>query len=209
MPPIFLLSILSQVSNSALFDAETIIEFVRSYNQWMVVVFWLSNLLAVLLFLPLTLFWIVGGLLFGPLVGTLLTTTAATVGAAVAFLFSRKYEIHFSKFVVRYSKAKELKDKLETTIAQNNFLIIFVVRMLPHPFILLSYIAGLISTISFRPYILATLLAMSILSFCFVSFGDSLMKGPEALIVPGIAILLVTQLPKLLNKFVMKNNDKN
>ncbi len=177
--------------------ADNLIEFMHSYHDWMAAIFWLINFLAVLSFFPLTLFWIAAGLLFGPVTGTLLTTTAATASAGAAFLLSRKYETRFSRQLDKHHKAQMLKKKLERRIAQNNFSVIFIIRMLPHPYILLSYIAGLINTIRFKQYILATLSAISILSFCFVSFGDSLMKGPQALIIPALSILVVTQLAKL------------
>ena len=170
------------------FTVENVSRFVISYDEYIIPIFWFVNFIAVLLFVPLTLFWIIAGMLFGTLLGTLLTATASTVAATVAFMISRKYEDYFSLMINKNKSAYMWKRKLEQKIESNCFIILFIIRVLPHPFILLSYIAGFLKVVSLRHFLLATFCAIVPLSFVFVFFGDSLINSPKMIILSLILI---------------------
>ncbi|MCU7940671.1 MAG: VTT domain-containing protein [gamma proteobacterium symbiont of Bathyaustriella thionipta] len=179
---------------------EKIIQIIESNGEYAIGIFWLINFLAVLLFIPLTLFWIIAGMLFGSLTGTILTASASVSAAAVAFLLCRRFEKQFEQLINRSEKALKWKEKLETKIENNSFTILFIIRVLPHPFILLSYIAGFSKAIRINTFILATLLAITPISFSFVLLGDGLLNNTKAFILPIVLILLVTQLPRLIKR---------
>ncbi len=185
----------------SLFTKEKITHFVQNNEEYAILVFWIINFIAALFFIPLTLFWIIAGMLFGSVVGTILTATAATTAATLAFLLCRKYERLFDKLIFKNDKARRWKEKIEEKVEQNSFTIIFIIRVLPHPFMLFSYIAGFSKTIRVNVFILATFLAIVPISFSFVLLGDSLLNDVRIIILPIFLILLATQLPKIINKF--------
>ena len=182
------------------FTVEKITQFIHSNDEHILWLFWLINFIAVLLFIPLTLFWIIAGMLFGTITGTLLTASASTVAATIAFILCRLFENQFDQLINKNDAARQLKTKLNNKIEKNSFTILFIIRVLPHPFILFSYIAGFAKTIRLDIFILATLTAILPISFTFVLLGSSLLKDPKALIVPVVLIILVTQLPKIFKK---------
>ncbi|MCP3851266.1 MAG: TVP38/TMEM64 family protein [Gammaproteobacteria bacterium] len=177
----------------------------KEKDEYLIFLFWLVNFIAVLLFIPLTLFWIIAGLLFGTLTGTILTASASTAAATVAFLLGRRYEELFNQLINRNVNTMKLKDKIENKMDQNSFTVLFIIRVLPHPFILFSYIAGFSKAIHINIYVLATFLAIVPLSFSFVLLGDSLLNNVKIIIIPIVLILLITQLPKVIKKLTNIN----
>jgi uncharacterized membrane protein YdjX (TVP38/TMEM64 family) len=170
---------------------EIIKSYLSHYESFSILVFWLLNLLAVLFFVPLTLFWIVAGMLFGTLTGTLLTASASTCAAALAYLMGRKNQWLAQSFILKHARSKHWKDKLEHGMQGNSFTILFIIRVLPHPFILFSYLAGFVETIKLSVFTLATLAAIVPLSFAFVLLGDSLLNDLRIIVLPVLLIALM------------------
>lgn len=183
------------------FTLENLVEFFKQHEDYIVVLFWLINFFAVLLFIPLTLFWVVAGMLLGVFAGTLLTATAATAAATVAFILCRMNAPYFEQLIDKNERSKLWKTKLEDKISENSFTVIYIIRVLPHPFIVFSYIAGLTQSVQLKTFVLATFFAVAPLSIAFVWLGDSLLNDPRVVIIPIVLILLITQLPKLIKRY--------
>jgi uncharacterized membrane protein YdjX (TVP38/TMEM64 family) len=186
----------------SLFSVEKITLYIEANHEYAILIFWFINFIGALLFIPLTLFWIVAGILFGSITGTILTATASTAAATMAFLLTKKQEGLLELLINKNTQAQNWKNKLENKVLQNCFSWLFIIRVLPHPFILFSYLCGLTKSVTPKPFITATFLAITPISFSFVLLGDSLLHDIKIIILPIILILFVTQLPKLLKKYV-------
>jgi uncharacterized membrane protein YdjX (TVP38/TMEM64 family) len=66
------------------------------------------------------------------------------------------------------------------------------------PYIPASYAAGLIKEAKAKDHFFGTLVTNMIFSPAFVFFGDSLMKGPKALLLPAGLIVVVLLVPRII-----------
>jgi uncharacterized membrane protein YdjX (TVP38/TMEM64 family) len=152
-----------------------------------------------LMFVSAAAFTIIAGLLFGKLWGSIYVVIAATLSAQTAFYIAR----HLGKDVLQKLPKKgigELVHTIENKLQKNGFQSLFIMRCMFIPYIPLSYATGLIQKAKAQDFFFATLLTNMIFSPAFVFFGDSLLKGPQALILPVILIILVLLVPKIIKK---------
>ena len=113
----------------------------------------------VLLALPGVIFAIVAGLLFGPLLGTLLCLAAATLGAVLAFLAGR----YFLRDAVRpwVERNRHLKRLLFEDVERSGVVLLMVTRLVPlFPYNLQNFAYG-ITGIGLWPYTLYTALFLA------------------------------------------------
>src|SRR5262249_17797929 len=107
------------------------------------------------LFVPGALFGLAGGVLFGPVWGSVLNLVGATLGATVAFLVAR----YLAADWVRRLAGGRL-DQLIAGVEAEGWRFVAVVRLVPlFPFNLLNYALGL-TRIRLAHYVVATLLFM-------------------------------------------------
>ena len=112
--------------------------------------------LGTVLFVPGILFALAGGMLFGPVWGTILNLTGATLGATAAFLAAR----YLAGDWVR-RKAGGRLDRLIAGVEAEGWRFVAFVRLVPLvPFNLLNYALGL-TRIPLVPYVLASLVCMA------------------------------------------------
>ena len=138
-----------------------------------------------LMFVSAAAFTIIAGLLFGKLWGSIYVVIAATLSAQTAFYIAR----HLGKDVLKTLPKKGIGDlvhSMENKLQKNGFQSLFIMRCMFLPYIPLSYATGLIQKAKAQDFFFATLLTNMIFSPAFVFFGDSLLKGPQALILPII-----------------------
>ncbi len=101
--------------------------------------FVLAYILAQQLFISSVAFCVAGGALFGPIYGTLLNLTGATIGAALSFLNARHL---LSDWVTPRLSPTLLKVRKE--VEQGGWRAVFFIRLLPVlPFTPLNYTLGL------------------------------------------------------------------
>jgi uncharacterized membrane protein YdjX (TVP38/TMEM64 family) len=111
--------------------------------------------LATLLFLPGSLLTLAGGALFGPLWGTLINLTGATLGAALAFLVARYLAADWVQ-----GRAAGLLKRLIQGVEAEGWRFVAFTRLVPlFPFNLLNYALGL-TRIPFVAYLLASAACM-------------------------------------------------
>lgn len=129
--------------------------------------------LSTILFLPGSVLTISGGILFGPVLGTLYNLTGATFGAVFAFLIARTSASSW----VQKKVGGRIKVLLEGIENQGWQFVVFV-RLVPlFPFNLLNYALGL-TKIKLLHYTLATLLGMVPGAFVYTYIGYT---GREAI----------------------------
>jgi uncharacterized membrane protein YdjX (TVP38/TMEM64 family)/rhodanese-related sulfurtransferase len=159
--------------------------------------------LATVLFLPGSILTLAGGSLFGPVLGTFVNLTGATLGATLAFLLSRYLA---SDWVERKTggRLKQLKDGVEG----EGWRFVAFVRLVPlFPFNLLNYALGL-TRIRLLHYLIATYVCMlpGAIAYTYLGYaGREAAAGGEDLVhkaLLALALLAVAAfLPRLIGSF--------
>nr|CRH04673.1 conserved membrane protein of unknown function [Candidatus Magnetococcus massalia] len=147
--------------------------WLRSFGWWAPALFFILYTAGTVLFLPGSLLTILGGALFGPLWGTVINLTAATLGAAIAFLIAR-YLAHDWVMQRAGGMVKKLLDGVEA----EGWRFVAFVRLVPlFPFNLLNYALGL-TRISLTTSTVTSWICMLPGSFVYTYIGY---VGKEAL----------------------------
>ena len=188
------------------FDVAALQTWVESAGSAAPLVFIALYAAATVLFLPGSVITLAGGVLFGPVWGTLWSLTGATLGAALAFLIARYLG---GDWIAR--RAGPRLSRLNDGVAAEGWRFIAFVRLVPlFPFNLLNYALGL-TRIAFLPYVLASALFMlpGALAFTWLGYaGREALSGGEGTVrAILIALALVTSmafLPRWIRKFRAK-----
>jgi uncharacterized membrane protein YdjX (TVP38/TMEM64 family)/rhodanese-related sulfurtransferase len=188
------------------FDVAALQTWVESAGSAAPLVFIALYAAATVLFLPGSVITLAGGVLFGPVWGTLWSLTGATLGAALAFLIARYLG---SDWIAR--RAGPRLSRLNDGVAAEGWRFIAFVRLVPlFPFNLLNYALGL-TRIAFLPYVLASALFMlpGALAFTWLGYaGREALSGGEGTVrAILIALALVTSmafLPRWIRKLRAK-----
>ena len=134
-----------------IFNIEQIEQWLEQAGVWAPAVFILIYITATVLFLPGSVFTLAGGVLFGPVLGTVYNLTGATIGAALSFLIAR----YVASDWVSKRSGGTLKQLINGVEAEGWRFVAFV-RLVPlFPFNALNYALGL-TKIRFIEYSVAT-----------------------------------------------------
>ncbi len=163
-------------------------------------IFMLIYILATVFFLPGSMMTLVGGALFGPVMGVFYNLTAATIGAVLAFLAARYLA---SDWVARKS-AGRLKE-LVNGVEQEGWRFVAFVRLVPlFPFNLLNYALGL-TRIRLLDYTLATYICMlpGAIAYTYLGYiGREAATGGESLIQKAMLALALLAVVAFLPRFI-------
>jgi uncharacterized membrane protein YdjX (TVP38/TMEM64 family) len=122
--------------------------------------------------LPATPFYLMGGALFGPVIGSLLNWGGATLGAMGSFLLARTLGHGALAHVVR-RRVPDLHD----LVAEHGFATVMRLRLIPvFPYNALNFGAGL-AGMRLVPYIVATALGIVPAVVLYTFLGHSLAEG--------------------------------
>jgi uncharacterized membrane protein YdjX (TVP38/TMEM64 family) len=174
---------------------------IEAYGAWGPVLYVLGYVLAELLFVPALPMTLLGGLVFGPLWGTVYTWTAATLAAALAFLIAR----HLARNTVeRWRTRSPRVARIDAAVERHGWRILMVTRLVPFfPFNLQNFAYGL-TRIPFWTYvavsavcILPGTIAFSVAGGAFSSPGGGSRVG-WALTAAAVLIVLVSLAPRWL-----------
>lgn len=148
--------------------------------------------------LPVT---ILGGLLFGPLWGTVYVAAGATLGAALAFLIARYLGRELVEGMLGQGRLRELYRRTE----HEGWKAVALTRLVPiFPYNVLNYAFGL-TRIGFLAYIAASFIFMLPGVVAYVVFSSSLLdllqgRLPASFFVGLALIILLTFIPLLLRR---------
>lgn len=141
---------------------------IDSFGGMAPAVFVLLCVLRGLVLLPCGLLSALGGMLFGPLIGTGMTLVGLTAGSVITFYLARILGTNWAQRILKHRY-----DKYEGYVSKNAFWKILLMRVMPVlPFDAVSCIAG-ISRAGVIEYIFATLAGSLPGVFIYVFFGDS------------------------------------
>jgi len=141
------------------------------YHYWLaVLMFCLSYIVVVMTSIPgASIFSLLGGFLFGSLIGALLVVISATLGATLLVI---AVQLAFGEGVA--AKIGNKVKFMETNLKHNAFYYLLSLRFLPiMPFWLVNLAAGIFN-IKLRDFILATFIGIIPGTFVYVNIGASL-----------------------------------
>ena len=181
-------------------------EWVEAAGIWAPLVFILAYMVATVFFLPGLVFTIAGGALFGPVWGTLINLTGATLGAVVAFLVSR----YVAGDWVRQKTGGRLQ-KIMDGVADEGWRFVAFVRLVPlFPFNMLNYALGL-TPIRLSHYAIATFVFMlpGGAAYTYVGFaGREALAGGESVIQHALLALALLAMVAFLPRIVKSVRNK-
>lgn len=150
------------------FDLEQLQGWLHSMGGWAPLLYIVLYTIATICVLPSTPLNLLGGALFGPWLGTLWTSVGAMIAAIVTFSFTRT--------IGRKAVAKKLSGRwhtLDTEVRRGGLFYMVAIRLVPFmPYGLLNFAAGLTS-VSYRDYILGTLVGTTPGILPYVLLGSS------------------------------------
>lgn len=167
---------------------ERLIELVDAAGPLGPVAFVVAYALLTLAFIPGTIPSLAAGALFGPVWGSILTVTGATIGAAAAFEVARRLGRERTRRLLGERAAAA-----DDWIGERGLRGVIALRLLPViPFNALNYAFGL-SSVSRRDHTLGTLVGIVPASVAFVTLGDSVFAPGSTgfwLSLAAIAVLI-------------------
>ena len=184
------------------FNAEMLENWVKEAGAAGPVIYILIYAVGTLFFLPGSVLTLTGGALFGPVLGTFVNLSGATLGALGSFLIARSLA-HDWVANKTGGRIKTLMDGVET----EGWRFVAFVRLVPlFPFNLLNYALGL-TRIKLLHYVIATYVFMlpGAIAYTYLGYvGREAIGGGEGLIQKGMLALgllaLVAFLPRLIGK---------
>lgn len=157
-------------------------------------------IIATLFLLPGSILVIAGGIVFGPLLGTLLSLIAATLASSCSFLLARWLG---RDLLLKYVGHSHTFQAIEKGIARNGIDFLILTRLIPlFPYNIQNYAYGL-TTISFWPYtLISALTTLPGIVIYTVMASDLANEGITLrfilqLCLAGLALFILVQLAKL------------
>lgn len=152
------------------------------------------------LFLPGSVLTLAGGALFGPVLGTFLNLTGATLGAMLAFLIARYLAANWVESKTG-GRMKQLKEGVE----KEGWRFVAFTRLVPlFPFNLLNYALGL-TRIKLWHYLAATYLFMlpGAIAYTYLGYvGREALTGEGAWIQHGMIALALLAMVAFIPRFI-------
>jgi len=182
-------------------EQEKLTEWVKGFGLVGPLVYILVFATAPSLFLPGLPITIAGGVVFGPVWGTVYASIGSTLGAGAAFLISR----YFARRQIKNLLGPRLL-AIDEGVEKKGWIYVAITRLIPlFPYNLLNYAFGL-TRIRFYEYLLTSWICMLPATAAYVVFSSSLLgvlkgKIPGELIVGVILFALVSVTPFLFKKF--------
>ncbi len=157
-------------------------------------------IIATLFLLPGSILVIAGGIVFGPLLGTLLSLIAATLASSSSFLLARWLG---RDLLLKYVGHSHTFQAIEKGIARNGIDFLILTRLIPlFPYNIQNYAYGL-TTIAFWPYtLISALTTLPGIVIYTVMASDLANEGITLrfilqLCLAGLALFILVQLAKL------------
>lgn len=197
-------------------DAETLSSALDRVGIWAPIAFIALFALATVAFLPGLVFALAGGVIFGPVLGSIYNLAGATIGAVLAFTAARYLA---SDWV--HKKTGSRLDRIVGGVEEEGWRFVAFTRLVPlFPFNLLNYAFGL-TRIPFLHYTLTTAICMApgAIAYTYLGYaGREATTGSETAIRNGLIALallaVVLFLPRLVKKLrggklTLKSTDVN
>lgn len=184
------------------FDTTTLQRWIAGLGVLGPVIFMLLYAAATVVFFPGAILTLIGGALFGPVLGTLYNLTGATIGATIAFLIAR----HLAADWVQARMGGRTKRLIAGVEAEGWHFVAFV-RLVPvFPFNLLNYALGL-TRIKTLHYIIASYVFMlpGAIAYTYLGYaGRELAAGSEGTIQTILLAIALLSAVAFLPRFIAR-----
>jgi len=189
-------------------DEERLRVWIASFGIWGPVAYLVIYSIAPSLMVPGLPLTVAGGILFGPLWGSVYTIIGATIGASIAFLIARYLGRDWVKSRVEGSRLKELDRK----VGEEGWKIVAFTRLIPlFPYNALNYAFGL-TRVGFLDYLWATFVFMMPGVVAYVVFSSSILDLFRGVLsrqlVIGLALVIAVSLMPVIYKWLRGRKDK-
>lgn len=175
------------------------IYYIKSQGKYACLVFLIIFALKPLvLIIPSNILSISSGIVFGPILGTILTSIGFFVSGSLAFFIARVLGQDAVNKILR-GKALNLNNKLE----QNGFKVLFFLRLIPVlPYDPVSYAAGL-SKIKYRDFIISSVIGVVPEVICYSIIGENAMNPLSPKFFIPLSIIILTT---IVSAIIVKND---
>ena len=176
--------------------------WIDGFGPWGPLVYILLYSIAPSLMFPGLALTVVGGILFGPLWGSLYVAVGATIGASLAFLVSRYMGRDWVVGVLKGGRLAEI----DAEVRKKGWKIVAFTRLIPlFPYNFLNYAFGL-TDIRFSHYVIATFVFMLPGVVAYVVFSSSilgLVKGrvSSEFIIGVVLVVIVSLIPVIYKRY--------
>lgn len=187
---------------TAYLDAARMRAWIEGYGFWGPVIYILFYSIAPVLMLPGLPITVVGGILFGPVWGTVYVAIGATTGASLAFLVARYMGREWVEGMIKSTRLAEL----DSQVQRKGWKIVAFTRLIPlFPFNFLNYAYGL-TGIRFSHYLFATFFFMLPGIVAYVVFSSSILdlfsgRVSPAFIIGLVLVVIVSLLPIIYRRY--------
>jgi len=116
-----------------------------------------------------TFMTLIGGMLFGQILGTCAVVVSATTGATILFIIAK-----LASQDILWQKAGPWIEKMKRGFQEDAFFYLLTVRLIPiFPFVAINLVAAVLQ-IPLKTFVITTFIGIIPGSFIFVSIGDAL-----------------------------------
>jgi uncharacterized membrane protein YdjX (TVP38/TMEM64 family) len=176
---------------------------IEAHGGWGPALYVAGYVIGELVFVPALPLTLLGGVVFGPLWGTVYTWIAGTIAATVAFLIAR----HLARDTVERWKARSARlARIDAAVERHGWRILMLTRLIPlFPFNLQNFAYGL-TRIPFWTYVGITAVCILPGTIAFTLTGGALSGGGSphriawTLAAGGVLIVAVSFLPRWLSR---------
>lgn len=143
-------------------------------------------------FFPVAILAVAGGLMFGLVRGSVYTLLGAAINCALMFLLSRFVGHRKIQSLVEQRMRPFWQERLALASGRSGFFLLFLLRLIPAvPYGLINYAFGL-SEMRFWPYMLASVVGIIPGTIVFINLGDKAfdITSPSFWIAVALIVLL-------------------
>lgn len=189
-------------------EAERLRVWIESFGIWGPVAYIVIYSIAPSLMIPGLPLTVAGGILFGPVWGSVYTLFGATIGASLAFLIARYLGRDWVMSRIEGSRIEELDRKA----GEQGWKIVAFTRLIPlFPYNFLNYAFGL-TRVGFLDYLWATFAFMIPGVVAYVVFSSSILDLLRGVLsrqfVIGLALVIIVSLIPFIYRKIKGHNDR-
>jgi uncharacterized membrane protein YdjX (TVP38/TMEM64 family) len=192
---------------SEFFTLDNLVDLLKSiegYGILVPIVYVVLYWIVCLFFLPAVPITLIGGLIFGPVRGSMIVSFASTTGATLAFITGRT--IGREAILKKFGQSSSFK-KIDKGVKDNGWRMLMITRLVPlFPFNLQNYLYGL-TDIPLGTYMLVSWLAMLPGTIAYATLAGAIVSGNGDvgrmviyLAIGAILIVALSYIPKILEK---------
>ncbi|MBA7614889.1 TVP38/TMEM64 family membrane protein [subsurface metagenome] len=180
-------------------------EWILSLGTFGPLVYVLIYIVAVVFAIPGSVITVLGGVLFGSVVGVASVSVGSTIGASLAFLVSR----HFARGAISQKFARNKKfHHLDQLTEEHGAIIVAITRLVPlFPFNLLNYGFGL-TRVPFWTYVFWSWICMLPGTILYVVGADAVATAISERRIPWVMVIILVVIGVIITFLVRQARKK-